>query len=162
MNSSQLITVFMAFSTLIAAIISGIISFLVCRWQLSRQNISSEKARLNSELTNILKIQIKYPYLENKQFANDWNSKKIVRNDEEWLAYQRYDSYCCLLFNFINQIYELYNGNNDQIENFFAVEEEINIHNKWWQNPLNPRDNIEGYAGCFRDYVNSIIARIVK
>jgi hypothetical protein len=33
--------------------------------------ISSEEARLNSELANILKIQIEYPYLENKQFTND-------------------------------------------------------------------------------------------
>lgn len=162
MDSGKLTTIIMAFSTLIAAIISGIISFLVCKWQLSRQNISSEEARLNSELTNILKIQIEYPYLENKQFTNDWNSNKVMKNDEKQLDYQRYDSYCCMIFNFISQIYELYNGNNAKINNFFAVEEEVNIHKKWWQSPLNPRDNIEGYVGGFRDYINSVIARSSK
>ena len=162
MDSGKLTTIIMAFSTLIAAIISGIISFLVCMWQLSRQNITSEEARLNSELTNILKIQIEYPYLENKQFTNNWSSNKVIENDEKQLDYQRYDSYCCMIFNFISQIYELYNGNNTKIENFFAVVEEVNIHKKWWQNPLNPRDNIEGYVSGFRDYINSIIARSSK
>jgi hypothetical protein len=162
MDSSQVSALIAAFSTLIAAIVSGIISFLVCKWQLSRQNISSEIARLNSELTNILKIQIKYPYLENKQFVNCWSSNKVTGNDEKRLDYQRYDSYCCMLFDFISQIHELYNGDNAKIENFFAVEEEVNIHRKWWQNPLNPRDNIEGYGNDFRNYINSVIMRSVK
>jgi hypothetical protein len=145
-----------------AAFISGIISFSVCKWQLSRQNISSEEARLNSELTNILKIQIEYPYLENKEFTNDWSSKNVMGKDEKRLLYQRYDSYCCMIFNFISDIYRLYRGDNAKIENFFAVEEEVNIHKKWWQNPLNSRDNIEGYAGSFREYINSIITRSTK
>ena len=110
MDSGKLTTIIIALSTLIAAIISGFISFLICKWQLSRQNISSEEARLNLELTNILKIQIKYPYLENRQFTNDWNRKKVMEDDKSKLEYQRYDSYCCLIFNFISQIYKLYNG----------------------------------------------------
>ncbi|MDR2597224.1 MAG: hypothetical protein LBC76_07890 [Treponema sp.] len=162
MNSNQFSTLFAALSTLIAAIISGIISFLVCKWQLAKQNISSEEARLNSELNNILKIQIKYPYLENRYFVDGWCSSKVIGNDEKSLDYQRYDSYCCMLFDFLSQIFLLYKGDNSKIENFFAVEEEVNIHKKWWQNPLNPRDNIEGFNGDFRDYINSVIARSKK
>jgi hypothetical protein len=56
----------------------------------------------------------------------------------------------------------LYSGNSAKIESFFAVEEEVNIHRKWWRNPLNPHDNIEGYAPGFREYVNSVIARSSK
>jgi len=159
MEANQLNTVIIASSSIMAVIISGAISFLVCKWQLARQNVSSEEARLNSEITNILKIQIEYPYLENRQFANDWSSNKVVENNKERFDYQRYDSYCCLIFNFISQIYDLYGGDKAKIENFFAVEEEANIHQKWWVNPLNPRDNIEGYAGGFRDYINSILKK---
>jgi hypothetical protein len=162
MDSNQTSALIAAFSTLVAAIVSGIISFLVCKWQLSRQNISSEVARLNSELTNIIKIQIEYPYLENKQFANNWNSNKVTENDGKELDYQRYDSYCCMLFDFISQIYGLYIGDNAKIESFFAVEEEVNIHRKWWTSPLNPRDNIDGYDSGFRNYINSVIARSVR
>jgi len=159
MDTNQSTALFVALSTLIAAIISGIISFFVSKWQISRQKIASEEARLNSELSNILKIQIKYPFLENRQFINDWSSRKIIENDEEALNYQRYDSYCCMLFNFISQIYKLYKGDISKIENFFAVEEEVNIHKEWWQNPLYPRDNIDGYKGNFREYIKSVIAR---
>ena len=162
LDSSQFSTAIMAFSTVTAALFSGIISFLVCKWQISRINISSEEARLNTELTNILKIQIKYPFLEDTQFTNDWNGDKALGNDKKRLDYHRYDSYCCLLFNFLSQIYDLYKGNIEKIDNFFAVEEVVNIHNKWWQNPLHPRDNIEGYSGGFRHYIDSIILRSKK
>jgi len=129
---------------------------------LSRNNLASEEARLNSELTTILKIQIKYPYLEDIQFTSGWNSDKAIGNDENRLNYHRYDSYCCLLFNFISQIYDLYNGNIEKIDNFFAVEEVVDIHREWWQNPLQPRDNIEGYNNNFRNYIYSIISRSKK
>jgi hypothetical protein len=162
MDSNQSTALFVALATLIAAIISGIISFFVSKWQISRQKIASEEARLNSELNNILKIQIKYPYLENRNFANDWSSSKIIGNDEKSLHYQRYDSYCCMLFNYMSQIYDLFKGDILKIENFFTVEEEVNIHKKWWQNPLYPRDNIDGYNGNFREYIKSVIERSKK
>ena len=147
-----------AVTTLISAIISGFVAFLVCKWQVSKVKQSSEEARLNEQLFNILKIQIEYPYLEHTQFTNTWIREKAIEN----LDYQRYDSYCCILFNFMWQIYELYDGDKSKIEKFFAVAEEVIIHKIWWQNPLNPRDNIDGYDEKFRIYINSVIEKEIK
>jgi hypothetical protein len=124
----------------------------------SKLKLSSETARLNEQLFNILKIQIKYPFLEHTKFTQEWSSKK-AKNE---LDYQRYDSYCCMLFNFMWQVYELYNGDKEKIKYFFTVAEEIEIHKLWWKDPLNPRDNIEGYNGNYRKYINSIIDKESK
>jgi hypothetical protein len=149
---------FTAIFTLLAALISALVAFFVSKWEVSKMKRSSETARLNEQLFNILKIQIKYPFLEHAQFVNAWSSEK-AKNE---LNYQRYDSYCCMLFNFMWQIYELYNGDKNRIENFFAVAEEIRIHKIWWNDPLNPRDNIEGYNGDYRKYITSIIEKESK
>jgi len=147
-----------AISTLVSALISGLVAFLVCQWQVSKVKQSSEEARLNEQLFNILKTQIEYPYLEHIQFANAWTREKAM----ESLDHQRYDSYCCMLFNFMWQIYELYDGDRSKIEGFFAVAEEVKIHKIWWQNPINPRDNIDGYDEKFRIYINSVIEKEIK
>jgi len=147
-----------AISTLISAIISGFVAFLVCKWQVSKVTQFSEEARLNEQLFNILKIQIKYPFLEHTLFTEAWSREK-ARDD---LKYQRYDSYCCMIFNFMWQVYELYSGDITRIENFFSVKEEVIIHKTWWQNPLNPRDNIDGYNERYRIYINSIIEKEIK
>ncbi len=145
-------------NVLVPTLLSGIIAFITCKWQLSKEKLSSEEARLNEQLFNILRIQIEYPYLENVHFTNNWNRKKAKKE----LDYQRYDSYCCILFNFMEQIYKLYNGNKDKIDNFFTVSEEVRIHKIWWREPLNPRDNIEGYDQQYRCYINSIIEKETK
>jgi len=113
---------------------------------------------LNEQLFNILRIQIEYPYLENMEFVLSWNREKAKKEPD----YQRYDSYCCMLFNFMWQIYTLYQGETTRVENFFAVAEEVRIHKCWWQNPLNPRDNIDGYDEKYRIYINSIIEKETK
>jgi hypothetical protein len=65
-----------------------------------------------------------------------------------------------MLFNFLSQIYALYKGDIKKINNFFSIKEVVIIHKKWWQNPLNPSDNIEGYNHDFSNYVYSIIKEI--
>lgn len=152
MNQETISTLVATISTLVSAIISGIISYAVCRWQLAKQRIENEESRLNEHLANIINIQIEYPYLENQRFCDSWDSTKVSEDN-----YQRYDSYCCLVFNFLSQIFDLYKGNTEQIQNFFAVEEMIIRHKKWWQKPINPRDNIDGYNYPFRNFLNSFI-----
>ena len=79
-----------AIATLISGLTSTIITLLIS---------NNNKARsLDAQLDEILKIAIKYPYLESENFTSSWKSN-FDRSDERYL---RYDVYGTLIFNFFS------------------------------------------------------------
>lgn len=141
-----------ASATIISAIVSVFVSSLVSNYFHTSKTIKEEEARLNQNILEIIKISIEYPYLEDDSFCRKWDSNK--NNDEQW---QRYDNYCCIVFNLMEQIFKLYKGDKEKIEYFFATKEMIKRHKLWWHNPSGLFENLDGYDYKFQQYVKSFI-----
>ena len=77
--------------------------------------------------------------------------------DKNIEAYMRYDIYCNLLFNFLAELYEFYNGNRTNIENFCDIKTWVRMHKLNWLYPVDPNENIDGYSEDFRKFINSYI-----
>lgn len=134
-------------SALISVFVSAIVSFYVS----NQKYLRDEEARLNQQILELNKIIISYPYLEDDEFCKNWNDNKN-KNDER---YQRYDSYCCIVFNLMEQIHKYYRGDKEKINKFFATKEMILRHINWWKKPSGIFENINGYSNEFQQYIRS-------
>ncbi len=112
-----------AISTLIAATVAYIIS--------KRNNRRADKASLDNRYNEIIQIAIQYPYLENGIFADSWSTQKTSAEDK----YVRYDNYCKLVFNFIENYCQYYNYRQKKIEKTFNLRDWVIVHKQWVQEP---------------------------
>lgn len=136
-------------SAAIATMISTTISASVAIWT-TRFN---KQKNLDDQLDAILKIAIQYPYLESEEFVNSWDSK-LCTNDEKFL---RYDLYCHLLFNYFERVAKYLNYDKEKIENYFTLKEWVRLHSKYWRDPPNKYENVDGYDKNFVSLINSYI-----
>lgn len=141
------------FSAIISALLSASISALISNNIAAKNNIRSEKARLNEQILSLNKILIKHPYLDDDDFCKTWPQNRTSKDKK----YMRYESYCCIVFNLLEQIYKLFNGDEKKIEEFFYAKELIKRHNLWWNNPSDILENIDGYNHEFREYLKKNI-----
>ncbi len=114
----------------------------------------SELDAIHQEILQINKISIDYPYLEDDFFCAGWDYDKVRDKDATLREqYQRYDNYCCIVFNTIERLWQFCEGNQEKIERQFAVKEMAARHAKWWKRPSGASENIEGYDREFRQFV---------
>jgi hypothetical protein len=139
-----------AIATLISAIISTMISVSVTLFI----NKSNTKKDFDKQLDEILKIGIKYPYLENYNFTDCWTSK-YEATDEKAL---RYELYATMVFNYLSRFSKEYKYKTKKIENELAVKPWIRLHKKYWYDPTIPNDNIDTYDQKFVEMVNKYLS----
>lgn len=134
--------------TITAAILAGM------QWywnnQLKRRD---EEVDLHKRLESILQLTITYPYLEDESITKHWNEN--MNSDSE--KFMRYDQFCNILFNYLEDVYKFYNGDVEKIESFLDVRSWINLHKQIWKNPKFPGENTYGYCREFRDFLNSYL-----
>ena len=132
-------------TTMISAFISIIVSILSTiafnKWQRKQET----KRKLDEEFTDILKIALEYPYLENIRFTEKWTSS-YQEDDERAL---RYEVYCTLVFNFLEKFSKYYNFDEDKIEQEIAVKDWVRLHRKYWRDPTIPNENVDTYDKKF-------------
>jgi hypothetical protein len=134
-----------AIATIISALTSASISLYIAA--------KSNKKYLDDQLDAILKIAVQYPYLENKTFTKSWSSK-IDQNDEKYL---RYDVYCTLIFNYLERLAKHYNFNLEKINSHISIKEWVRIHRNYWNDPIDPYENIETYDKNFRNIIEEFL-----
>ena len=100
-----------------------------------------------------MEIAVQYPYVESQPFIDKWIDKK---NSDD-VRYMRYDMFCNLLFNYLAELYEFYDGNKTKIEAFCDIKTWVRMHKLNWQHPNDPNENIDGYSKEFREFINSYI-----
>ncbi len=133
--------------TCLVGIASLVISLFIY-WGGQRDN---EKSRLNENLNNILNTGIEHPYLEDKNFIDSLSS--YTENEKAI----RYDLYCIMWFNFIEQVYRHHYYQKSLIQDFINVEEIVKTHRTWWIK--NDGDNKSGYKSMgFEAFINSYLA----
>lgn len=128
---------------------SGIATFAAYKLN-NWSNRKQEEKRFKDELTKIIQISIQYPDLENEDFTNKYPSDESKKSD-----YLRYDSYCILIFNLLEQLAVFYFYDKNKIEKFIFIEEWVHIHRKWWEYPEGKFKNQQGYTARFIEIVNS-------
>lgn len=137
--------------SIILTIMSGLLSTLISVLFTIYYNHKRKEELLLSKLESILKISVEYPYLENPEFTKQWNRDVT---DERYL---RYDHYCTLVFNYLEQVVKNFNYNKNKIEKFIAIKIWVRIHRENWKNPLIKDENIDGYEEKYRNLINSYL-----
>jgi len=139
--------------TVVGTIVATIISTGVATFVSIYLNRKQERERFDIQLQNILSYSIEYPYLENRVFTNAWKPS-LVDTDEK---YQRYESYCCLIFNFLSNVCEWKKHNQKNIEAYIDVKNWLRIHEKCWNNPSLAYENADVYDDKFTSFVKRYI-----
>jgi antitoxin component HigA of HigAB toxin-antitoxin module len=140
--------------TVIGTVIATVISTGVATFVSVYLNRKREQERFDLQLQNILAYSIEYPYLENRLFADTW-VPSLVDNDER---YQRYENYCCLVFNFLSEVCEWKKYRQKMIEKYIDIKNWLRIHEKCWKNPSLAYENADVYGKRFSDLVKGYIA----
>jgi hypothetical protein len=135
-----------AIATVIATITSTIVTLFL--------NRNKYKRELDNQLDSILKLALQYPYLENKEFTNNWSSKYDLSDEKA----SRYEIYATLVYNYLSRFTEFYNFNVKKIEKHLAVKDWVRIHGKYWYDPTVPNENIDVYDLEFRKLVEDYLA----
>jgi len=135
-----------AIATIIATIISTIVILIL--------NRTNYKHELDNQLDSTLKLALQYPYLENREFTNNWSSK-YDSSDEKSL---RYEIYATIVFNYLLRVFKYYKYNIKKIEKYLAVKDWIRMHGKYWYDPTVPNENINTYDPPFRKLVEDYLA----
>ena len=100
-------------------------------------------------IDKMVDLAITYPYLEDDAFCRSW--LEADKTDER---IQRYENYCCFVFNVIETIWKFCHGCQKQIDTILYVQEIVMRHQSWWK--LNP-ENLPGYAVGFHDYIENFL-----
>jgi len=135
-----------AIATIIATITSTLVALII--------NKNNNKRELDNKLDSILYLALQYPYLENKEFTNNWSSKYDL-SDEKSL---RYEIYATLVYNYLSRFAEFYKFNIKKIEKKLAIRDWIRLHGKYWYDPKVPNENIDTYDRPFIKLVDYYLA----
>jgi len=140
------------FSTLVATAIASMVAILVAL----KQSRIQQRAELKKQIEQVILLSIQYPYLEDDVFCAGWSEER-PRPEE----YQRYDSYCCLVFNLIYAVYEHFKGDLKKVEAFLWTRELIERHRKWWTSRSVRLINVDGYSDPgFHAYVEECLKEL--
>jgi len=128
-----------AISAIVSAIVAGLISYLTLRHQ--------RRQYIDNMIDKMVEIGIEYPYLEDDAFCLAW--AEADKTDER---VQRYDNYCCFVFNVIEAVWQYCRKDNVEIDKVLYVKELAIRHRVWWESTS---DNIEAYGADFDEYIKS-------
>ena len=141
------------------AIIAAIISALVT-WGINvYMNVGHNARFASGQVQKIIEFSITYPYLEDDEFCNSWpNITKDPASDKDDSRdrKQRYENYCCHVFNTIEAIYEICKGEHDEMCKIMHPDEMILRHRKWWETDTHNRS---GYSDIFNQYVLNVLIK---
>lgn len=139
-NITPYITVIMMFFTSVAT--------LYVKNKIEKGN---RKHTLNKELKSIILLSFKYPYLEEIGFTSTWQPRKAD------VKSQRYEIYCILIFNFLEEFCEYYRYDPIKIEEHLSIKSWVRIHKNCWEDPSYKFENTDGYKKEFRDLINGYL-----
>jgi hypothetical protein len=128
-------------SAVVSATVAGVICYVTHR--------SQGRKYLNEVIDKMLQIAVTYPYLEDDAFCQSW-----IGADKTDEKVQRYDNYCCFVFNVIAEIWDFCRGNEKKIDEVLWVGEMAIRHQSWWRS--NP-ENRRAYAIGFQDYIDKLL-----
>lgn len=112
-----------------------------------------EYLALRNRLESILAMTITYPDLENPTVTEHWKENRL--SEEE--RFMRYDQFCNIVFNFLEDVFLYYKGDTEKIEKFIDVQSWVELHKQNWLYPRTEGENFRGYDYNFYAYINSLL-----
>jgi len=137
----------------LTSLLSGVIGSIAGLWGAFKLFKKEHRHELDAKVERLILVSIQYPYLESDEFCSAWDPLKAITDEK----YMRYDNYCCLVFNLLEDIFEYFGANADKIEDYIGAKELITRHKTWWSNPGNNSENTQGYPGKFRKYLETYL-----
>lgn len=139
--------------TVITTLISVGVSTITLIYIMIKTSRDNQKTSLDNQLNEIINISIQYPYLDSRNFANNWVYDES-QTDETLL---RYESYCVLVFNYMSKVADFYCYKIEKIEKFVAFTDWARMHSKYWNDPKLRYENIDSYDSKFVELINGLI-----
>src|SRR5262245_4409265 len=95
-----------AVATVISTGISTGVASLVA-WLVARGSDRAEERRnISDQVLKVIDFAIAYPFLEDDAVCAQWPSPNLSQPDR-----LRYDNYCCMVFNLLENVWEFAGGN---------------------------------------------------
>lgn len=138
--------------TAVSTLIAGAIASLITYFSFKNSEKRMKRSELIQMLDTLLQTSMKWPYLEDTQFIKHWSPQK---HDEKSC---RYDNYCCMVFNFLERLWKLFKGNEEDMIDIVGYEEYILQHSNWWI--VNSEYNEKYYDKKFCIFVNNTLTKI--
>jgi hypothetical protein len=143
-------------SAVLTALIAMIVSALVTMGVNFYMNRGHNERMVYGLVQKIIEFSMTYPYLEDDTFCVQWPEIPDDPNSEKR---QRYEHYCCHVFNTLERVHELSKAGSKRMAAYLYPDEMILRHRKWWKSDA---QNTDGYDEEFRAFVNEVIARREK
>lgn len=139
-------------TALVSAVVSAVVSGAVGYVSSVTVHRRAERSQLLDQVSDLNRLALEFPYLENDDFCRRWTPGD---SDER---YQRYASYCCMVFNILERAWRHFKANRTNLEKHIGVRELIVRHQAWWKAPGDPTENLRGYEAGFREFVAQYLA----
>ena len=140
----------------VSVAISAIVSYLVAQ----RATRTQRHLSLDQVQNKLIELALQYPHLERNDYCDGWPHKPPDPVTKEWLEdRERYDNYCCFVFNMIHQNWLLASKKPENIEDLLSIKEYILRHYCWWEEE---DENIHFYESDFCSFVDGVIREMRK
>lgn len=110
---------------------------------------NAELARIYDKNSEILNIAIQYPHVEDDSFCLSWDGNYCGKTEK-----LRYYSYCCLVFNLIEDLHRYAKGDSEKMAEVVEFKEYVMTHKKWWEIEISKSG---GYQKEFVCFINNVI-----
>jgi hypothetical protein len=158
---SNLIGILQLVFSLVLGIVTIIVYFKIASISSDSSEYLNELAiknnlffKLNSDLDRIVDFTIKYPYFDDPEYKNQYKADLQSEGIKKRARTIRYNAFAIMNYNFVEDLYKYYEGDEEKMEEYCDFKELITNHRNYWYN-LNENEK-NGYHK-----IKSLIERII-
>jgi len=133
----------------------SIIGAGIAWWRSLEAKWDQDRAALRSLQNKAIELAMQYPHLERESFCKNWPPATATEDEKE-----RYDNYCCFVFNMIAQAWRVTGKKAKKVPGLVAVREFVTQHHTWWDKE--GKKNLNYYDQDYVDYISSVINDLKK
>lgn len=136
----------------LSAVIGGVVAYVVSR----RNTHAQRRVTIDGMLNKAIELAMQYPHLERDDYCMGWPNPPGEPKDKAWQDdKERYDNYCCYIFNIVRQAWEHAGKKEKNLEeDRLTLREYILRHRCWWKHE---DGNVHYYEQDFISFVNGVI-----
>ena len=121
-------------AAVVATLLVGVVTILTY-FRIARiTNHSLMFNKLNSDLDRIVEYTIQYPYFEDEEYTRKQYRLDIVSADKEKKKDAlRYELFAIMNFNFVEDLFKFFKGNDKKMRDMAHYTELIESHGEYWK-----------------------------
>lgn len=158
---SDLIAIIQVAVTSVVGIATIIVYFKITRIANETNDLLNDRIirsnrfqKLNGDLDRIVDYTIKYPFFDDLEYKKHYTRYlKSSAQDEKEKAI-RYEAFAIMNYNFIEDLYSFFDGDESKMGDLCDYKELIVDHSYYWKHNIKKKE--DGYSRIF-EFVNNII-----